>query len=84
MPGIFHEALERFASRATGLGAPPTSAIACAPMPWARRGRGSSACGSTATASRRPDDEAAEASAAGVVEIRGLDELVAQLVPRLR
>ena len=28
------------------------------------------------------DDEAAEASAAGVIEIRGLDELVAQLVPR--
>ena len=33
---------------------------------------------------RPPDDEAAEAIDAGVVEIHRLDELAGQLVPRLR
>lgn len=81
-PGIFHEALDRFAR--TG----PVSAAAYVGDRLRTDAIGAARAGLVGVwlnrhGVRPPDDEAAEAIDADVVEIHRLDELAAQLVPRL-
>ena len=80
--GIFHEAVERFRRSR------PVSAAAYVGDRLHTDAVGAARAGLVGVWLNRhgaepSDDEAAEASAAGVIEIRGLDELVARLVPRL-
>jgi len=81
-PGIFLHALERFARTA------PFSAAAYVGDRLRTDAVGAARAGLVGVwlnrhAVRPPADEAAEAIEAGVLEIRGLDELAGQLVPRL-
>ena len=76
--GIFHEAVERFRRSR------PVSAAAYVGDRLRTDAIGAARAGLVGVWLNRhgvepADDEAAEASAAGVIEIRGLDELVAQL-----
>ena len=82
-PGIFHEALDRFGR------ANPVSAAAYVGDRLRTDAIGAARAGLVGVwlnrhGVRPPDDEAAEAIDAGVVEIHRLDELAAQLVTRLR